>query len=167
MAKPISDSFNKRSVDPDRTSSVAQMDFPLGQSITHQLRVTLKEIEKALQAQLDRAGISLGTWYFLRALWEGDGITQRELSHRLSLVAPTTVQQLKSMEGRGLIKRRRSRDDRRCIHVFLTPKGKALRQKLLPLAPYITNIALQGLSESEIGLLRLILAKMQSNVQTL
>ena len=33
-------------------------------------------------------GVTLGLWPYLRALWEGDGLTQRELSERAGLQEP-------------------------------------------------------------------------------
>jgi DNA-binding MarR family transcriptional regulator len=104
-------------------------------------------------------------WYFLRALWEEDGLTQREISERVGLVAPTTVEQLRNMEKRGLLERRRSAADRRKMHVYLTDEGRRLREKLLPFAPFVNEIALGGLSAGEVGFLRLVLGRMQENLQ--
>lgn len=139
-------------------------EYSLEDSIAYQLRRTYKYFVQNLQPLLNEYDIPVGMWYFLRALWAEDGITQKEISERVGLVAPTTVEQLKNMERRGLLERRRSAKDRRKIHVFLTPEGRALRDKLLPFAPYVNRIALAGLTPGEVGFLRLVLRRMQENL---
>jgi DNA-binding MarR family transcriptional regulator len=119
-----------------------------------------------LQSLLAPHGIPIGMWYFLRALWEEDGLTQRELSERVGAMAPTTVEQLRKMEQSGLIERVRSVEDRRRIHVSLTAKGKALRSELLPYAAAVNDAALVGLSNMEVSYLRLMLDRIRTNLAT-
>ena len=149
--------------DPDEVRDGPTL-YSLDDSIAYQLRQTYKLFVQNLQPLLDEHNVPLGMWYFLRALWEEDGLTQSQISERIGLVAPTTVEQVRNMEKRGLLERRRSAEDRRKIHVFLTAEGRALRDKLLPFAPYVNQIALAGLSPGEVGFLRLVLARMQQNL---
>jgi DNA-binding MarR family transcriptional regulator len=142
-----------------------QVEYRLGDSVAYQLRNTYKSFVQNLQPVLDQHNISIGMWYYLRALWEEDGLTQRQISERVGLVAPTTVEQLKNMEKRGLLERRRSVEDRRKIHVFLTAEGKVLKEKLISYAPVFNAVALEGLTPGEIGFLRLVLARMQQNLE--
>ena len=72
-------------------------------------------------------------WYFLRALWEEDGLSQRELSERAGSTAPAAVEQLRNMERRGYIRRERSSTDKRKVNVYLTDSGRELK-RLLPYA---------------------------------
>jgi DNA-binding MarR family transcriptional regulator len=141
-------------------------DYPLERSVGALLRVTYRTMAQELQALLAPHGIPIGMWYFLRALWEEDGLTQRELSKRVGAMAPTTVEQLRKMEQSGLIERVRSVEDRRRIHVSLTAKGKALRHELLPYAAAVNDAALVGLSDLEISYLRLMLDRIRANLAT-
>ena len=140
------------------------VEYHLQDSIAYQLRNTYKCFVQNLQPLLDQYNISIGMWYYLRALWEEDGLTQRQISERVGLVAPTTVEQLKNMEKRGLLERRRSDEDRRKIHVYLTAEGWTLRDRLLPFAPFVNAVALEGLTPGEVGFLRLVLTRMQQNL---
>jgi DNA-binding MarR family transcriptional regulator len=76
----------------------------------------------------------------------------------------TTVEQLRNMERRGYIERRRSVDDRRKMHVHLTPSGLALKNRLMPFAMDVNRVALEGLSDGEVGFLRLVLDRIRSNL---
>lgn len=137
-------------------------EYPLERSIGSQLRKTHRLFERDLQNFLASADLPLGMWYFLRALWEEDGLSQRELSERAGSTAPAAVEQLRNMERRGFIRRERSAADRRKVHVFLTDSGRGLK-RLLPYAAEVNAIALEGLSEGEIGFLRFVLARMKEN----
>ena len=84
-------------------------DFPPDQSVGYLVRETHRAFLRALGTRVSRHGVSTGMWYFLRALWEEDGLTQRELSRRVRMMEPTTATALESMERRGLISRTRNR----------------------------------------------------------
>ena len=138
--------------------------YPLKNSIGAAIRRTHRSFTQHLETYLAPYGVALGSWYYLRALWEEDGITQHELSLRVGTVDPTSVQQLRLMESAGLIERRRSDADRRKVNVYLTDSGRALRSRLEPVALAVNRTALRGLTDGEIGFLRLVLARMQENL---
>jgi len=121
---------------------------------------------RALQTRITHHGVSMGQWYFLRALWEEDGLTQRELSQRVGMMEPTTVTALNNMERCGLVERVRNAYDRRKVNIFLTPKGKALRDDILPCADEIAELAVRGIPQNEvmaaIGVLRRVSANLGS-----
>jgi DNA-binding MarR family transcriptional regulator len=100
----------------------------------------------------------------LRILWEKDGLTQRELSERAGLMEPTTFSALKAMQQRGYISRRQLPDSRRKVYVFLTAKGRALRDKLVPLAEEVNHCALAGASAQKISHTRDVLLLMIENL---
>jgi len=138
--------------------------FPMEQSIGSQVRRTHRLFAQALQAALAPQEIPLGMWYFLRALWEEDGLTQREISERVGATAPTAVEQLRNMEKRGLISRRASEEDRRKVHFHLTEMGRSVETELLAYAEGVNRIAMEGFTEGEIGFLRLALLRVQDNL---
>lgn len=142
-----------------------EFDHPLEFSVGYLVRATQRAFVQDLQRHLAPYDIPMGMWYFLRALWQEDGLTQRALSQRVGTMEPTTVEQLRNMERRGFIERRRSAADRRKVHVFLTAEGSALRSRLLPYAAEVNAAALAGFSDGEIGILRLVLTRMKQNLE--
>src|SRR5260370_17138127 len=100
--------------------------------LAHLVRDATRGLLRAMQMRLTKYGVSFGHWAFLRILWERDGLTQRELSVEAGLMEPTTYSALTAMEKLGYITRRRMRDNRKNVYVFLTPEGKALRRKPSP-----------------------------------
>ena len=97
-----------------------------GQSLGYLVRDTFRAFTRELEARIESEGVSIGQWYFLRALWEQDGLTQRELSRRVGMMEPTTVTAVNAMEARGLVRRVRDARDRRKVKVVLTPRGRRL-----------------------------------------
>lgn len=138
--------------------------LPLERSVGYQVRMTHRALQRYLQIKIKPHGVTLGNWYFLRALWHEDGLTQRELSRRIGTREPTTMTAILAMEAGGLVKRVRNRGDRRKQNVFLTAKGRRLKSKLLPLAREVVSTATTGLNEREIGLFLGFLGTVQRNL---
>ena len=144
---------------------IDDIEYPLAASVGAAIRFTHRAFAQDLQAHLAEHHVNVGMWFFLRTLWEEDGLTQRELSRRVGAMEPTTVQQLRKMEDLGLIVRRRSTADRRKVHVHLTRAARALRRQLLPYAVDVNAAALAGLKVHEIEALQATLAKIRNNLQ--
>lgn len=134
-------------------------------SVGYLSRITFRSFARALEKRTMTKGVTIGQWRFLRVLWAEDGLTQRELSRRVGLREPTTVTALKSLERSELVTRAQSEEDRRRVHVFLTPKAKRLRRTLMPYVAEVNRIASAGISESDLEVMRRVLMKVNANLQ--
>jgi DNA-binding MarR family transcriptional regulator len=132
--------------------------------IAHLVKDGARSFLRSLQVRLAAVGVSLGHWTFLRILWERDGLTQRELSQEAGVMEPTTVVALRAMEELGYVTRQRLAENRKNIYVFLTPKGRALKKKLVPLAEEVNAVAIRGLKSSDIETTRRCLLVMLDNL---
>jgi MarR family transcriptional regulator for hemolysin len=99
-------------------------------SLGRRLVLTAKSLRAHFEAHLAEAGASLPFWLVLRHLAEEDGLSQRELAHRLSVEAPTLTRHIDRMAAEGLLVRRRDPHDRRVTRISLTPQGRALHRRL-------------------------------------
>ncbi|BCW87273.1 Transcriptional regulator SlyA [Alphaproteobacteria bacterium SO-S41] len=127
-------------------------------------RIAFRSFSRALELRTQPHGVSSGQWRFLRVLWQEDGLTQRELSRRVGMREPTTVIALKSLEKSGFVRREQSTEDRRRVHVYLTPVAKRLEKKLLPAVAEVNEIATAGLTPKEVDQLRRLLIKIGMNL---
>ena len=148
---------------PAVTASVPP-DLPLDRSLGYQVRVTHRLVQRALQARIEPHGVTLGMWYYLRALWVTDGLTQSELSAQIGTMEPTTLSAVASMEQAGFVRRERHGTDKRKFNVCLTEKGKALRRELLPEAIAVVQIAVRSMSDREVAYLLSLLKTVQANL---
>lgn len=139
-------------------------DLPFENSVGYQIRITHRMVQRYLQSKIEPHGVTLGMWYFLRALWHEDGLTQRELSRRLGTMEPTTLTAIATMEKAGLVTRVRNATDRRKLNVHLTEKGQGLKAVLLPLAVEVVQTATDGFSPAKVRQFLKFLAAIQQNV---
>lgn len=120
---------------------------------------------RELQGRLAEHGVSFGHWTFLRILWERDGLTQRELSDEAGVAEPSTNAAIKAMEDLGYVTRKRLPDNRKNIYVRLTPKGRALKAKLVPLAKAVNRDAVRGLPADDVETTRRVLMLVTENLK--
>ena len=141
-----------------------EIDFPPAESSGYLVRDANRAFQRLLERRIAPFGVTRGQWYFLRVLWNEDGLSQRELSARVGTMEPTTVMALRGMERSGLIRRARSSDDKRRSHVWLTAKAKRLRATLLALVRGITEEAEVGIKGEDLAHFRRVIARMTANL---
>jgi DNA-binding MarR family transcriptional regulator len=137
---------------------------PWSDSVAYLLRNSYRVFARALQDRIQAEGIPIGSWPFLRHLWQQDGITQIELTKAVGLMQPNTVAALKQLARRGWVKQTRDAADKRKIRIHLTPKGRELFYRAFPLALQAREQALADFSEEEIATLRSLLKKFMKNL---
>lgn len=128
------------------------------------MRASHRGFDRLLNARLARHGLKSGFWYYLRALWEEDGITQKRLSDLTNVTETTTVSLIGAMAEAGLVTRQREPGDRRKIRVNLTAKGRALEQELMPYAIEINAVASRGIPADELATCLSVLIRMTANL---
>ena len=119
---------------------------------------------KALRNRLQNHQITPGQWYFLRTLWDEEGLSQRELSRRVGTTEPTTVSALRLLARNGMIERVRNPKDRRTINIYLTDKARNMKADLMPVAFEVNDVATRGLTDFEFAQLRGLLQKVRENL---
>jgi DNA-binding MarR family transcriptional regulator len=119
--------------------------------LAHLVKDATRALVRALQVRLAQHNVPFGHWTFLRILWEHDGLTQSELSTEAGVMEPTTFTALKAMEKLGYIRRRQVAGNRKNVYVFLTPKGRALKARLVPIAEEVNRIAVSGLDRRDLA----------------
>lgn len=132
--------------------------------LAHLVKDATRALVRALQMRLAEHGVSFGHWTFLRILWEHDGLTQRELSGEAGVMEPTTFSAVKAMEQLGYVSRRQMPENRKNVYVFLTPKGRDLKDKLVPLAEEVNRVAVCGVNAADLARAREILLSIIENL---
>jgi MarR family transcriptional regulator, organic hydroperoxide resistance regulator len=132
--------------------------------LAHLVRDATRAFARALQVRLNAHKVSFGHWTFLRVLWEHDGLTQRELSEAVGVMEPTTYAAVRAMEQLGYIVREQRHGNRKNVHVRLTPKGRALKRKLVPMAVEVNRIGVAGISPADVVRARDVLIAIIANL---
>jgi len=132
--------------------------------LAHLVKHAARGLARALQMRLTEHSVSYGHWTFLRILWEAEGLTQRQLSDEAGVMEPTTFSALNAMEKLGYVARRPSPTNRKEVHVYLTPKARALKTKLVPLAEEVNAVALRRVDPGDIAATRRTLLALIANL---
>lgn len=129
------------------------------------VREASRAYSRVLQTGFVELGVTPPQFFYLRALWENDGMTQTELGTRLGSDRGTISFVLTTMEKQGLIERRVDAQDLRRTRVFLTSRGKRLRGPLLSIANRMNDVATAGLSATAVTQVKNSLEKIIMNLE--
>ena len=88
-----------------------------------------RELIKSYRPFLDEVGLTYTQYITMMVIWETGRINVKELGDRLYLDSGTLTPVLKSLEAKGYINRRRSKEDERILNVEITEAGELLRGK--------------------------------------
>tara|TARA_R110000787_G_scaffold129086_1_gene240883 strand:- start:1021 stop:1464 length:444 start_codon:yes stop_codon:yes gene_type:complete len=122
-----------------------------------------RAIARTFSERIARHGISMGLWPFLRALWDHDGLTQRELSERVRMKGPTTVAALNKLEDKGLVRRKANKSDARKINVYLTPLGRKIYRLVMPDVEAVNRQMMASLSPDEQDAFKDLIKRVRNN----
>ncbi|UOG30493.1 MarR family winged helix-turn-helix transcriptional regulator [Leptospira noguchii] len=78
---------------------------------------------------LEELGITYPQYLVLLILWKEDGCSVKEIGKKLYLDSGTLTPLLKRLEDSEFIMRKRSQEDERSVKIYLSTKGKKLRDK--------------------------------------
>jgi DNA-binding MarR family transcriptional regulator len=123
-----------------------------------------KIIVDEFNRRLKSSGLTRVKWMALYYIGKEEGISQKELSHKMNVNESSIVRLLDRMEKEELSVRVRDTHDRRITKILLTPKGKALRKELMPLGEQFQDDATKGISQEQLDAFKYVLDKMLSNL---
>jgi MarR family transcriptional regulator, organic hydroperoxide resistance regulator len=109
-------------------------------------------------------GLSIDMWRVLAALSSNGGQRQVDLSTMTSIDVSTMSRLVSRLVRMGLVTRSRSEKSSREVVVALSPKGRALVQRLIPIAKLLEQQASAGLSAKELAVVKRLLTRMYGNL---
>jgi MarR family transcriptional regulator, organic hydroperoxide resistance regulator len=134
---------------PTQQAAAAPQVFVIEDSLGYLMNYVAKLFARAHATCLEQHGVTIGQWAVLMFLWAEDGVTQTALSRQVAIEDATMVRTIDRMERDGLVRRVRNTHDRRQLKIFLTDKGRSLRDVLVPCALAGNANAVQDFSDAE------------------
>ncbi|MBA3925857.1 MarR family transcriptional regulator [Listeria sp. FSL L7-1582] len=129
----------------------------LDEQLCFSIYTASREFTKFYRQALEPFQLTYPQYLVLLALWEEPKQLVKELGSHLSLDSGTLTPMLKRMEGMGLVKRSRSKEDERKVYIELTEKAGQMKSAVLEsVADCISKLAfteqdykqmLQGIKE--------------------
>ena len=108
--------------------------------------------------------LSIAMWRVLAALSNNGEQRQIDLAGMTSIDASTLSRLVTRLVRMGLVSRSRSQRSNREVVVELTPKGRALVQRLIPVAKGLERTAIAGLSGRDLEVVKRALRQMYKNM---
>lgn len=140
---------------------------PLEHYLPYLLNRAGARIAAAFNGEMRQIGASLQVWRVLAALREQDGRRMGDLSETTSIEVSTLTRLVDNMEKDGLVMRRREAGDARAVSLHVTPVGRRLTQRIVPIAERYEAVALKGFTASEIAVLKKALRRLYDNMDAL
>jgi DNA-binding MarR family transcriptional regulator len=94
----------------------------------------VQQMTRRFQEVLRPHGVTPLHWGILCCLWREDGLRTSQIASRLEQLGGTVTVGLDVMERHRLVQRKKDKSDGRVSRVFLTNRGRTLRQELEPAA---------------------------------
>lgn len=152
--------MNPEPTNPDGGATTDHL--KLGSQLCFALYSTLHGVNRVYRRLLADLDLTYPQYLVLLVLWEKDEVGVGEICERLYLETTTLTPLLKRLEGRGLIRRRRSAEDERRVIVSLTPEGRALKARAACIPDRIAAAA--GWSRDDLIDLRRRLVALRENL---
>ena len=134
-------------------------------SLGFQVRRGHLRFDRLLNARLAHHNLKAGFWYYLRALWIADGVTQKELSGVTNVTETTMVAMINGMVADGLVTRTRDAIDKRKMRVKLTEYGRRLEGELMGIAIGINRVATDGIAPEDVATCIAVLTRVSENLR--
>lgn len=133
-----------------------------------QFSVLARQWRRTLDESLERAGLSDATWAPLIHLQElGEGVTQKELAHRLGIDGSSLVRLLDILEQKGFIERQVDKDDRRARQIYLTDAGRAAVKDIRRVLSRAEAKMLADVSDAELDAVLHIFARIAARIRSI
>ena len=136
----------------------------IGETTGYLLARVCKAHRGSVGDALAEVGLHVGQEMVLLHLWQQDGLTPSELAGALGVEPPTVTNMLSRMERAELLERCRDPKDARCTRVYLTEKGRELREPVERRWDRVEERAFAGVSSEEKMLLRDLLTRLHYNI---
>ncbi|MGW5670410.1 MarR family winged helix-turn-helix transcriptional regulator [Micromonospora sp. NPDC003776] len=139
-------------------------DLVLRRQVCFALYAASRALTDVYRPLLDEVGLTYPQYLVLLVLWErgDDPPTVSELGARLRLDSGTLSPLLKRLEAAGFVRRTRATRDERRVEVGLTPRGRALRERMDEVPRQVARAT--GLTEAELVALRDTLSRVTETI---
>ena len=141
--------------------------FTLADFVPYLLNRAGVRIGLVFAREIEPLGVSLPMWRVMAALWENDDQRLGDIAEHTSIDISTLSRLLVTLQRKQFIVRRRSGTDGRALSVSLTDKGRAITERIIPIASHYEDVAIRGINSADLRRLKRMLMTLFSNIKTI
>lgn len=137
------------------------------QSVGYLMKQVMNSVLARADARLAEFGLTHAQWLPLYKLVMHEGHTMASLSRDLGIDPGAMTRSLDRLEAKGLVRRERSKEDRRVVLLTLTDEGRTVASRVPAVMADVLNSHLAGFNEAEWHQLLAMLQRMLANGELL
>ena len=149
----------------NRNDDAMKNDFDLRDYLPYLLNRAAEKIAEMFSEEVAPLGGTRQIWRVLSRLWVNGPYRLSDLATDTSIEISTLSRLVVTMQRKRLVVRRRSPEDGRALTIALTNQGRALTERIVPIAITYEEAAIRGLSAAETREFRRILKKIYVNLK--
>lgn len=111
-------------------SSPSTLDAHLG----YWLRMVSNAVSQSFARKVEREGVTVAEWVFLRALYDAGQVAPSQLAEGMAMTKGAISRLAERLLEKSLIERRANPDDKRAHTLVLNPEGRKIVPRLAALA---------------------------------
>ena len=138
-------------------------------ALRREILFQLNDVARAMRTYVDqcarRHGMTRAQWGVLLRLEREEGMMQAEMAESLEIQPISLARLLDRLCDQKLVERRPHPRDRRANRLYLTAKGRAILERLVPLGRQISGNVLASFNEAEAAALLKQLLRIKSNLR--
>lgn len=139
-------------------------DYDLGESVGYLIsRVKSTMSNMVTQRAVAELGVTSQQASILFMVATGKCTLAAELAREYGIDASAVTRLVDRLEKRGLLQRVRSSEDRRAVHLALTPEGLAIAARMPAIFRSVTQHLSAGFTPEEVGFLKSMLRRILAN----
>ena len=119
-------------------------------TIDYILRATWQAVSRMYNEEASKYGGTMATGFVLLSIDKDKGTPSTDLGPKMGMEATSLTRTLKSMEEKGLIKRKKNPDDGRGVLIYLTKFGKENRELSKNTVLKFNEIIRQNISDEKL-----------------
>jgi DNA-binding MarR family transcriptional regulator len=140
-------------------------DLHLDDMLPYLMNRLIARMNQNLADDLRKRGFTFQDWRVLAVLAVHEGANLTELAEATVIPQPSVSRLAANLAKRGYVARENGKTDSRNVHLFITPKGRAVYEKMRPLAVDEYRAAMKGFSAKEYEDLRAALLRMMGTAR--
>lgn len=129
------------------------------------IKLVLNSLVRRIDARMQPLGLTAMQWEPLMLIHFGRADTVAGLARESQVNCASMTRMLDRLEAKELLRRRRSSEDRRVVHVELTSKGRKVVSAILPQVLATLDEHLDGFTGADVSQLTNLLERMLANGQ--
>ncbi|THF75125.1 MarR family winged helix-turn-helix transcriptional regulator [Cohnella fermenti] len=138
----------------------------LDDSIGFLINRTGRRVSQLFALRLSPTGVTTEQWSVLARLCEEDGISQKDLAHRVGKDQTNVTRILDQLERKELIVRRVNPEDRRSYLPSVTDSGRRAYEEIAPIEENVIRLISEGIPPEQLAALKELLSRIADNASS-